>query len=738
MLKKILKLVYVIPIYFILFIFQNARMIYNNISSNALWCSNVVYISKSMVIYILTILLSMTFLRKNYRRTSDSIVFVIFTMNLISGICPGRALDKFSLIYLYLLFMTYIVTYITDQKFEISIFITTSIILILSYILSLFNLLIIIKYLIFLSIFAGLIFLIYKNIKIRRKDEYSFKYEGYEHKEKVMTNFNTTTLVIFSFFFVVLVAGGINRYVSSYDEYSHWAFDAKSVITYNKLSTCSEVDSRTRDYPPMLSLWHYFVSNFTGFSEENLYIGISLFTLIFLMPAMSIVNKKNKILKYLLSLFLVFACYLLSGIYSYGSLYADLPFAMVFLNCFAIYQNFRKSPNLFKKLLSLNLIVLILTKPTGFVLASCFVLMLMVDDYINLDKENTVIEKIKAVVKANLFYILLILATIVIWYGYIKIMNVLVKDYYPYKLIPGLLSTSISAKLNFGVIAMLIKSLIQAFNENVINGFISLNLYQFILITFGMIYILYYFSCDKSIKKATKKMLPLVISYAAYFILIILAIFVMFSAYEAQSLASFVRYLDSYNLALVIYIVIYAFSDEFYIEKNKIISVIFLILLLLNIPYKSIAYVLYDNQDKITAKTFSTNMNKKFEIVRDNTKNSDRIYVLDQNDKDGIMAMWYARYYVFPRKTNASGKAINWKIRTDINSADLQNWGMTANDLAKNLYDYDFDYLYLYSFDDYMFDEMKNMFTDYDKAKKSTLFKVEKKSNETVKLIPVI
>ena len=737
MLKKLIKLVYVIPIYFILFIFQNSRLIYNNKLTNVLWYSNAIYISKSMIIYIIAILFSIMFLRKNYRKVSNSIIFVVLTTNLINGIYPLRNLDKFVLIYLYLLFLTYIVTYITNQKFEISIFITTSAILILSYILALFNLLIVVKYLIYLSLVLGTIFIIYKHINKNNENQ---NIQNDVNKNQIRNNFNTTTLVIFSIFFVVLIAGGINRYVSSYDEYSHWAFDAKSVITYNKLSTCSEVDSRTRDYPPMLSLWHYFVSKFTGFNEENLYIGISIFTLIFLMPSMSIINKKNKILKFLIPTFLVFSCYLLNGIYSYGSLYADLPFAIVFLNCFAIYQNYREKPKIFNRLLSLNLIILILTKPTGFVLASCFVLMLMVEDYIKIDELNKKIkisEKLKKVIKNNLAYIILILITLIVWYGYIKIMNVLVKDYYSYTLIPGMLSTSIGVKLKVSVMAELLKSFIQAFNETVISGFIPLNLYQFILLTFGLMYLLYYFRCDKSVKKANKKLLPILISYFAYFILIILAIFVMFSVYEAQNLASFVRYLDSYNLVLVIYLIVYAFSDEFYIEKNKVISVGLLILLLLEIPYKSITYVLYDYQNKITAQKFSTYMNKKFEIVRENTKDSDKIYVLDQNDKDGIMAMWYARYYVFPRKTNASGQAINWKIQTSINSADLQNWGMTASDLSKNLYDYNFNYLYLYSFDNYMFDKMKDMFSDFDKAKKSTLFKVEKQNDEKVKLIPV-
>lgn len=112
------------------------------------------------------------------------------------------------------------------------------------------------------------------------------------------------------------------------------------------------------------------------------------------------------------------------------------------------------------------------------------------------------------------------------------------------------------------------------------------------------------------------------------------------------------------------------------------------------------------------------------------------VYVIDQKDGDGIMAMWYARYYGFPRKINASSASINWKIKTTKNVDDLKDWGFTAKQWIKNINDYGFEYVYLYSSDDEFFKETEFLYDDITLAKKSTLFRVKTVNKET-KLIPI-
>ena len=156
---------------------------------------------------------------------------------------------------------------------------------------------------------------------------------------------------------------------------------------------------------------------------------------------------------------------------------------------------------------------------------------------------------------------------------------------------------------------------------------------------------------------------------------------------------------------------------------------------MLYIPFSTLISFI-NNSVKNESYNLSQERTKKVELINNNTPQNSLIYVIDQKDTDGIMAMWYSRYYVFPRKTNASASAINWKIRTEKNKEDLRDWGLNAKRFANNLKEYKFDYLFLYSVDEDFFEETKFMYNNYDKAKKASLFKIEI-SNDTVKLIPI-
>ena len=142
------------------------------------------------------------------------------------------------------------------------------------------------------------------------------------------------------------------------------------------------------------------------------------------------------------------------------------------------------------------------------------------------------------------------------------------------------------------------------------------------------------------------------------------------------------------------------------------------------------------NPIKSESYNVSVERNKKAKIINDYTPDDSLIYIIDQKDTDGIMAMWYTRYYAFPRKTNASAAAINWKIKTRKNQDDLADWGFTAEKWAEHLKNYRFDYVYLYSADDLFFENTSFMYNDYNEAKKYSLFKIEY-INNNVKLIPI-
>ena len=171
-------------------------------------------------------------------------------------------------------------------------------------------------------------------------------------------------------------------------------------------------------------------------------------------------------------------------------------------------------------------------------------------------------------------------------------------------------------------------------------------------------------------------------------------------------------------------------------NKSNVLKMFILGYIVLSIPFSSLSSFAIS---PIKSESYNAYVERseKVKFLNDNTSLDSLIYVIDQKDVDGIMAMWYTRYYAFPRKNNASSSSIGWKIKTQANEDDLRDWGLTADKWEEDLKRYRFDYVFLYSVDDLFFEKTKYMYDDYESAKDAILFKIEYDENENVKLIAI-
>ncbi|MDD4387384.1 MAG: hypothetical protein PHD15_06520 [Clostridia bacterium] len=733
--NKFLKIVCVVLTSIILIGLNNFKVIYQNISNDYSFFNSLEFINVPVILVLILLNIIIIFYNKKNRINKFVISFFIiaFLCSFLNGVFIGKNIVAYVLIYSYILFMTYLVMLYTKQRFEISLVSFVSLMLLTIFSFSLFNLLFIVKYLVLITAIIGFVLIC---VNAKKNGSESLK-QIFEEK------FSSYGVIIFSILFIICVMGGIGRYVHVYDEYSHWAFDAKAVIYYDELSTSQDILSRTRQYPPIITLWQYFINIFTGFNEQNLYIGLNLFVFIYLMPIFSWIRKKNLWISPLLCIVSVISCFLLGGVYSYNTLYADLALSTVFACNFFIYLLYKDDSKNLNKFLFLTLSILILTKPTGIIMAGVFIFVMLLIDYFKFNEYNIKPSNLKSIlgklIKKWGKLTVLALAVYFVWFGYVKFMNNTTQDFYDLKLIPAGLETSLKYKLNLNVIGEIGKSLLKSFDEPTIYGIIQLSFLNFIIVIFLLLFYVFYLKHKENYKLAIKKVIPYLLGYIAFYLLTFLSVFIMFSVYEATILASFGRYLSAFNYVLIILIIAYISREEFLVNKKNIsFTVIFYLLIIMNVPFSNMTYFVSDYKDRINTRETSYSMQEKFKIVNENTEENSMVYVLNQRDIDEtIMPIWYARYYIFPRKVNASSTAIDWKIRTDKNVNDLGTWGLTAKDLAKNLYDYKFDYLFLYSYDNEMFEEMKFMFDDYTKVKQHTLFKIIRQDNN-VMLTPVV
>ena len=224
--KKNLKILLSIPLYVLLVIFNNCRSMFYNIRHDISFFNSVEFFNIAILVSIIAFVVIM--ILKDKRGKNNKILvsslIVILGTSLLNGIFADKNISMFIVVYFYLLFVSFITMLITRQKFEISLVLGVSTLLLFITVLSIFNLLFLVKYLVIAFIVIGLIIILF-NIK-------NNKFE--DSLEKV----NCYGIVVFSILFLIAVCGGINRYVHTYDEYSRWAFDAKAVINYDKLSTC--------------------------------------------------------------------------------------------------------------------------------------------------------------------------------------------------------------------------------------------------------------------------------------------------------------------------------------------------------------------------------------------------------------------------------------------------------------------------------------------------------------------
>ena len=701
--KEILKQIITITIsYFIIFCLNNIRNVINIIFNNG---KDIIFISFPIIISLLIFYFYIFKVRKKVNNIYLNITLIITLLfyNLVSGNLFTANLNTFFFIYIVLLIYSFAL-YLKYENFSISLITSFCLLIITSLIIGMFGLLKLIKYLIPISLIITLVYI------IKKKDKNIIN---------KLDNFLGKELLVFTILFIIAIIGGIGRYVHVYDEYSHWAYDAKAVIYYDKLSTSQEIMSKTKQYAPIITIFHYIVAQYSSFQEPNLYIGLAMFISIFLMSVIS--NQKNDN-KYIwgVSIITYCMCFILGDVCNFNTLYADLAFGVVFGASFIMYWHNRKECK-YKLSLPLILIILTLIKPSGCTASFALLFFMMIDQIFS--KKEKFIQLVKEFIKKYWKTILTVISVFLIWNIYVAVCNHINTDFYPSDIRPWILKSDLSQKLNIKFIYDFTAKIVYSLDNVLIYGSINLTLYKFLILLFIALFAILYDKKENNFIKYTN----FIMTYIVFFGLTALSIFVEFSYYETSIIASFERYLNSIHIALMMLLIFICYCKIIETKKNyfKIIGLIITLVILLNSSFKNTFYFITDWNDRIETQNISNMRNDKFEEVREKTDENSKIFIVDQNDSEGIMAMWYGRYYLFPRKVNASSTAITWKVRTEKNKDDLQDWGLTSNTFKEELTKYNFDYLYLYTKDEELYKVLETSFDNYKTFDKYDLYKID-------------
>ena len=658
-------------------------------------------ITKDIIILLIITIANLTMKNDKRIRVNYNLVAIF----LLSIGCIIKTFDSsaFILIYLFINIITNVFMSITKYRYEISIVGATFLLITLYIILGLMDMLKFSKLYLLIITVTSLIYL-YKN-----KEKYIGKTD--EKSIKLFT--------IFTIMFIIAVLGGVERYVHSWDEYSYWAYAAKACINEKSIYSMIEKLGTTRNYPPVATLWHYIISSFSnGFSEPNLYIGLTILSFICFMPILKNAIDKNKSIILFTIAILSFPL-IFSGAYSYTLVYVDLLLAALCTTAIVLYDLYQKQ-EINRKLYILSLIIITLLKPNGFVFSCTLIFLFYLRD---LSNKKIKIKDIFLELKKYILPGIIVLVIFASWTLLTK--STLIKSTaYDYSLMPAELKSNLSQKLEMRFILNFVSKLIESFDKTIVFSFVEIPLFIYLVIVCVLIYIT---EEDKK-KNAIKVLYPYVLSYAAFFFITALSLFVMFSKYEAENLASFQRYLAPINIAYFIFAV-YRLAN---IDKDKILNLVILVMISLA-GFQNITFFATDIRARRNTKHISEGRTESFEEVIEKTEKNAKVYIINQEDIDSIMPLWYARYYCYPRTINSSSNAITWKVRTKENKWDLKKWGLTDKKLEKHLIEYKFDYIYFYSQTDELEKELDEFVDDVDDYDKGKLFKIIKVDEDSIK-----
>ena len=673
------------------------------------------------IIYFILSLLSLFFIERQIGEQSKKIKwFVAITIILIVMghlVIPDFRIFRYILLFYFMMLLTFTTKRLTKRSFSVSIGIMISFLLMFVFVVAVIGLL---PWLMWILVFISLVNILYI-------------YRSYNHKKEILIDINefiNVEFVVFSVLFMISIVSGMERYVHSWDEYNMWALNAKKIIVNDSLTGFV--------YPPILSIWYYISHIFIGYSEPNLYISHAIFINSFVMILFSELKDKKM---YFLVLLLVLAIpHLFAGGFNYNNLYADFPSTILFMyGMIYFYQELYsgKQTNWIKTLpFYLVLILISLIKPQGFVLSFTLGLFYVGTNVIENYKWR------KGKIKANCFDIikkyLFILVLPVLAYG---IWIVLSNKLYSVETFssPGIMPPTLNGTFiqNFSLMNLLEFCLhvVQFLDENIIHLIIDISYINFLILSLVIVYV-YYFFLDRE-KNQWLKILPLGLCIICFYGLICLSMLVMMTPLDALALSSFGRYLGNFNVGLFVFL-IWLIAIHLY-NQNKISfikSAVIIVIIVLSVPITQTFSFITDAGSRIAIRNEAKETMSQFDVVLKNTKEEDRIYVIDQQDKNGNLPMCLSMYYLYPRFINANG-TINWKIVTDSNRDEIGDWALSVQDFENLLIENDFDYVFLYSYTDELFDEFNGTIeVDIDDAKDYRLFKIKEK-NGSITLVPV-
>ena len=613
----------------------------------------------------------------------------------------GGFITVFRLLLLYLIIVlgSIFISYKTKKKFEKSIAPFLAILILVLYLFGIFELLIYGVWVVsILSIVLGIYALIKDNNNI---------------KERILT----PGFTFFSLAFFILMIFTYNKNLVDYDHYLYRSYNTKIMFYTDTISKGFQAL-----YPPSINLLEYFFMKVIGVYMQGIEaISVQLFGFALMLPLFDRKNN-NRFINLIITAIVICMPTILANLIFYEAAYPDCLLGL-FVG-YSVYMLYTEESNRFK-LFAVGLIcaVMTITKPAGLYLSAIVIGVYALANLLNYNAKKLG-EKIKAFLKSKEFKnICIITITILVIFASWKIFTRINNRYNDYIIRQN------PSRLNGNPIEYTIKTTLTTLfglygGENHeaadSNQLLTSRIYSYyammapVRVTlFGaMAFILvsgilvYRFVVKKENKKEfSNYLIALTVGLVVYILFLQLSYILKFSTDEMLEHAGLNRYLPTFLLGMIYFIVGMALIN---MEETKVSKSVYVILVaiiiscsylppIMDATLTSGAFNIYSYEYTNNGRVYANKLKEKIE-------KDEKIILLSQQEDTNLYNLM-VRYYLYPHS-----KAYTYN---ELNEAGI-------NSLKNTIIKENIKYIFIYSSND----ATEEIFNNSAELKNTTLYRI--------------
>lgn len=523
------------------------------------------------------------------------------------------------------------------------------------------------------------------------------------HKKykEILYNLFTPGFIIFILLSAAIGYMTEDRLLGRWDEFTNWGLQLKNMFIFHGLANVEGVTTLGTGYPPATTVFEYF---FSGFRKElvegDMFRAMGILTVSVVLPVFKKFQWKKSI-QAVLTAFLVF---LLPAIFSkdmdyLNTLYVDALMGLLLAMILYIYFSEKFSKYSFI-MIGMGAFVLSLVKSTGFPLAMVALVIIAFD---------VLFFKRKDLKGYRIPFILIFVIGLsgkITWWLFVKLTSL--KEIWSDVDVSSIESQGIFTETRVKII----KNFIRTFFSGKDTSVEGISPFMWIIIcAIIMIFIFLILRNKKKIKRAGLNFILLVLGYLAYASSLMAMYLFLFIEYEGLSLASFGRYIDTFILAMLMFLV-YIFIDllsSFSKTSFTVIVLCVFTIMALRMPFDYIKENTIDSHKYIEENNNKRATYSKVAGFNDFMNYKDeRIYFISQKTRGLDYAISY--YEATPVRLGYDFY-MGWSLGEPYYEGDIWTLDFSLEKWEKILKE-DYTYVYLYKIDDKFKERYGSLFED--------------------------